>query len=98
VRKSSGKRRKNCGGNVSGTHEAYQGALHGVLKREFGCRRNAAKVLAKLAGGVSPRTAENWLSGACAPQGQALLSLMANNEAVDAEMERLKALLRRGDR
>jgi hypothetical protein len=38
--------------------------------------RYAAELLARKAR-VSPRTAENWLRGECAPQGEALLNLMA---------------------
>ena len=70
-----------------------QAHLHGVLVREYGFRRHAAKLLATITG-ASPRTAEKWLAGTHMPQGAALLRLMANCEAVDTEMSRMKALAR----
>lgn len=73
----------------------YQDAVRTVLVREFGPLRHAEKLIARMAG-TTPRTARNWLTGACAPQGAALLNLMAQCEAVDAEMARLKALARGG--
>ena len=75
------------------TSTVYQSSLQQVLVAEFGRLRNAAKVIARLAD-TTPRTAQNWLTGACAPQGAALLNLMAKCEAVDLEMARLKALAR----
>lgn len=71
----------------------YSSLIHGVLQEEFAPLRHARKLLARK-GGVSPRTAENWLSGACAPQGEQLLSLMAEcdrlSAAILAEVERRK--------
>lgn len=78
------------------TSATYGEAVREVLLREFGPLRNASKLIARLAG-TSPRTAENWMAGTCAPQGAALLNLMAQCKAVDVEMERLKSLAR-GDR
>jgi hypothetical protein len=78
---------------MSVTTEDYQSAVHQALRREFGPRRNAAKLIARLSG-ASPRTAENWLAGLCAPQGAALLNLMARCEAVEAEVARLTKLAR----
>ncbi len=75
------------------TTEIYQDRIHDVLQREFGARRHAAKIVARLAN-VSPRTAENWMQRLCAPQGAALLNLMSNCEAVEAEMARLRQLAR----
>lgn len=75
------------------TSAIYAESVRDALQREYGPLRNAAKVLGKLAG-VSHRTAQNWLDGANAPQGAALLNLMAKSAAVDAEMARLKAMAR----
>ncbi len=75
------------------TSSIYAESVRDVLQREYGPLRNAAKVLGKMAG-VSYRTAQNWLDGANAPQGAALLNLMAKSAAVDAEMARLKAMAR----
>lgn len=72
------------------TPAVYQAAVQGVLVRAFP-QRHAAKLIARLAN-VTTRTARNWLDGACAPQGSALLNLMAQCEAVDVEMDRLKLL------
>lgn len=77
------------------TAAVYGEAVRGVLVREFGPMRHAAERIARLAN-TTPRTARNWLDGLCAPQGAALLNLMAQCEAVNAEMERLKALARGG--
>ena len=75
------------------TTSLYTESLQATLRKEYGPLRNAAKILARMAG-VSPRTAQNWLNGANAPQGAALLNLMANNEVVGAEMARLMKLAR----
>lgn len=63
----------------------YSTLVHGVLVREFGPLRNAAKLLARLAG-VSPWTADNWLQGLCAPRGDELLRLMTECKALRNEI------------
>ena len=78
---------------VGVTASHLHGRLHGVIVREFGWRKHAAKLLAVLTG-ASPRTAEKWLAGTHMPQGVALLRLEANCEAVEREMARLRALAR----
>ena len=60
-----------CGEVVS-----YAASVHDVLAREYGPLRNAAKLLARDAD-VSPRTAENWLQGKCAPRMDECIRLMA---------------------
>ena len=65
----------------------YSALVHGVLVREYGPLRNAAKILAR-ATGVSPRSAENWLQGLCAPRGDELLRLMKECSALREEIMR----------
>ncbi len=67
---------------------SYAAAVHGVLTREYGPLRNAAKILARAAG-VSPRTSQNWLQGLCAPRGDELLKLMVECDALRDEIFRL---------
>lgn len=66
--------RNNSGEKVS--VETYPEVIAAFLRTKFAPMRNSEKLLARLAR-VSPRTAENWLRGNCAPQGEALLNLMA---------------------
>jgi hypothetical protein len=75
------------------TTAIYAERLQEVLERKYGPLRNAAKILGGMAG-VSHRTAQNWLDGKNAPQGAALLNLMAKDATIDAEMTRLKSLAR----
>jgi len=66
----------------------YTDAITSVLRREYLPLRNAAKTLARH-GGTSTRTAENWLAGLHAPSGESLVNLMAECEALTAEVNRL---------
>lgn len=72
---------------------AYPDIVWEVLHERFAPLRNASKVLARMVG-VSPRTAENWLTRENAPQGEQLLTLMAEcdglAERIMAEVERRK--------
>ncbi len=61
------------------------------LDREFRLKRNGAKLLALAAGGVSHRTAENWLRRICAPRHDELIELMRNCEELRAEIIRITA-------
>ena len=54
----------------------YPEVMAVFFRERFAPLRHAEKILARMAH-VSPRTAENWLSGTCAPQGEALLNLIA---------------------
>lgn len=58
------------------TMTPYAPFMRDYLAEKFGSLKCGAKLLARAAH-VSPRTAENWLSGICAPQGQALLHLIS---------------------
>ena len=78
---------------MSDCASSVHAALHEVIVREFAWKRHACKLLAALTG-ASPRTCEKWLAGTHMPHGDALVRLMAKNEAVDAEMERMKQLIR----
>ncbi len=60
-----------------------------VLRQEFGRFRNGVKLLAQAAGGVSPRSAENWLNGRATPQLESLVELMANCDALAAEISKI---------
>ena len=66
----------------------YAATVHSVLQREYRPLRNATKILARQAN-VSPKTAQNWIDGVCAPRGDELLSLMASCDALAAEINRL---------
>lgn len=46
----------------------YPDLVGGFLREHFGRLRGAEKMLARMAH-CSPRTAENWLRGQCAPTG-----------------------------
>ncbi len=52
-----------------------------VLRREFGPLRHAAKLVARAAR-ATPRTAEAWLAGLQAPQGEHIVNLMAECDAL----------------
>jgi hypothetical protein len=73
---------------LHGARVTYAAAVHGILTQEFGPLRNAAKLLARKAG-VSPRTAQNWLQGLCAPRGDELIRLMQECSALRDEIIRL---------
>lgn len=68
----------------------YSEAVLTAITREYGKRPNAAKLLARHAR-TSYRTAENWLAGICAPNGEKLVDLMANCEPLADEVMRLVA-------
>lgn len=73
---SEGMARKNSGETPMPGTLTYPEFVCGFLRERFSPLRHAEKLLARAAR-VSPRTAENWLRGQCAPQGEALLNLMA---------------------
>ena len=68
--------------------QVYGDTVHSVLRREFAPLKHAAEILARLAGST-PRSAENWLSGQCAPQGAHLIRLMARCDALKVEIDAL---------
>lgn len=59
-----------------------------VITREYGGARHAAKRLAQHAK-TSHRTAEKWLLGTSVPSGENLLNLLAECDALAAEVNRL---------
>lgn len=72
---------------MSGT-VTYEEAVNGVIRRQFAPLKHAAKILARLSG-ASPRTAENWLAGSHAPNGEKLLNLMATCPELADEVNRV---------
>lgn len=74
MRESSGQSPRKNNGMIAAA--GYPEVVNGFLRERFGPLRHAEKLLARAAS-VSPRTAENWLRGECAPRGEQLLDLMA---------------------
>ncbi|MEJ0017505.1 MAG: hypothetical protein WDN25_13260 [Acetobacteraceae bacterium] len=76
----------------------YTDVVLGVLRREYAPLKNAAKLLARHAR-TTPRTADNWLAGSHAPNGEKLINLMAECAELADEVNRLVAARRaaRGD-
>ena len=77
----------------------YLNVVLPVIRQEYGPLKHAAEYLARDAGST-PRAAENWLAGLCAPTGEKLLNLMAACERLrvavnDAAMERRTNLRQR---
>ena len=56
---------------------------------------HAAKRLGRAAR-VSPRTAQNWMSGRCAPRGEELVTLLAADQGLFLALLGLAAARRRG--
>jgi hypothetical protein len=81
------------------TATTYNDVVLGYIKRIFGPLKHAAKLLAR-ASGATPRTAENWLAGEHAPNGENLVQLMAECSDLADEIMALVAERRsaRGDR
>ena len=77
----------------------YAPLMLAFLRHRYAPARHAAKALARDAA-TSPRTAENWLNGHCAPSGESLLALMAANpgleDALIAAVAARRAMLRDG--
>lgn len=68
----------------------YGDVVHDYIQRNFAPLKHAAKLLARAAG-TTPRTAENWLAGSHAPNGEKLISLMASCDELAEEINRLVA-------
>jgi len=66
----------------------YSDVVFGVIRREYAPLKHAAKLLARHAK-TTPRTAENWLSGTHAPNGEKLINLMAECPSLAVEVNRL---------
>ncbi len=56
----------------------YRDVTVGYFREKWAPLKNAAQLLARLAG-TSPRTCENWFAGEAAPNGDTLITLMAND-------------------
>ena len=69
----------------------FEAVVSNALQAAFGHLRNPVKALAKVAN-KNERTAENWYTGKCAPNGLALLQLMAQVPELQAEVRRLTAM------
>lgn len=67
---------------------AYAETVTGVLRREYGPLRHAAKLLAR-AVGTTPRTVQNWLDGVNAPRGAELIRLMQECDELRDEIFRI---------
>jgi hypothetical protein len=63
----------------------YPEIMAAYFRERFAPLRHASELLARIAR-VSPRTAENWLRGECAPQGEALLNLIGECDDLGARI------------
>lgn len=95
---NSGKSHRNFRGQAVLATVTYSDVVLNVLRREYGPLKHATKLLARHAR-TTPRTAENWLAGTHAPNGEKLLNLMAECTTLADEVNRLVAERRaaRGD-
>lgn len=66
----------------------YAPTVCDVLRREYSHLKSAAKIVAQKAS-VTPRTAENWLTGQNAPRGDELIRLMAECDELKAAIDKL---------
>jgi len=91
VRNNSVHRVRNFSGKSKVvTATTYSNTVFRVIQREYAPLKHAAKLLARHAG-TTPRTAENWLAGTHAPNGEKLLNLMAECATLADEVNRLVA-------
>jgi hypothetical protein len=68
----------------------YDAAVIGVIDREYGRLRHAAKILAAHAKASVP-AAKHWLYGRRSPTGEHLLNLMAECKPMADEINRIVA-------
>jgi hypothetical protein len=89
VEQSSAKNRRNLAETRNNLREkmntTYNDIIGSYLRERFAPLRHATKIIARI-GRVSPRTAENWLSGTHAPQGEALLNLIGECDDLGARI------------
>lgn len=71
----------------------YAQVVFAAIQREYAPYRHAAKRLAKDAH-TTPRNAENWLAGRTSPNGEKLLHLMSECQALADEINKLVAARR----
>lgn len=70
------------------TTTTYAESVKAVLVAEYGRLKHGEKLLARDSG-CTPRAAKNWLTGANAPNGDALINLMRRCVALRNEINRL---------
>jgi hypothetical protein len=90
VRNKSGASIRNFRGARMSATLTYGDVVNGFIRRRYGPLKHAAKLLARAAG-TTPRTAENWLAGLHAPNGDKLVNLMAECDELAEEISRLVA-------
>lgn len=90
MRNKSGATIRNFRGGGMSASLTYGDVVHQVIRRKYAPLKHAAKLLARAAG-TTPRTAENWLAGSHAPNGEKLMNLMASCDELAAEIARLVA-------
>ena len=73
---------------MSDTVGTYEDVVLSVIDREYGSLRNGAKILARHAKS-SIDAAKNWIYGRRVPTGEALVNIMAENDAMYAEIIRI---------
>lgn len=66
----------------------YNDVVLGYIRREFAPLRHAAELLARIAD-ATPRAAKNWLAGEHAPNGEKLVTLLANRPDLRREFDAL---------
>lgn len=91
MRNDSAKSLHNFPGRVvTAATTAYCDGVARILRETYGPLRNATKILARHAN-ATPRAAENWLLGRCAPSGESLVALMAECRELADEINRMVA-------
>jgi hypothetical protein len=90
MHQNSVKNHRNFRGRSVALTATYSDVVFDVLRREYAPLKHAAKLLARHAR-TTPRTAENWLAGTHAPNGDKLVYLMAECEALADELFKLVA-------
>lgn len=91
MQNNSGHRHRNFRESpMSAVASTYSDTVFNVLRREYAPLKHAAKLLARHAR-TTPRTAENWLAGTHAPNGEKLINLMAECETLADEINQLIA-------
>lgn len=78
------------GEKVGMSASTYNETILTAIDREYSGRRHAAKILARDAK-TSFRTAQNWLQGISAPNGESLIELIASCRSVREAVSRMIA-------
>jgi hypothetical protein len=87
----------NADGKFPAVNATYSDVVLGYIRREFAPLRHAAELLARIAD-ATPRAAKCWLNGEHAPNGEKLVTLLANRPDLEGEfidlVRRRRAALR----